>query len=106
MEYLLANERLVEAARAGDIGGIRAALADGATEGSLALDWAICRDMIDAVAYLLDRGFRPGHTGKILANSHTRALLKERLLKPGHEMEVYGLVDFGADSADHRDGGN
>jgi hypothetical protein len=51
-----ANKRLIEAVKAGDIGGIRALLADGADDLDLALIVAIRERHAQAAAYLLDSG--------------------------------------------------
>lgn len=51
-----ANHQLMEAARLGDIGGIRAALAKGADDLTHALLEAIQNECAQAVGYLIDNG--------------------------------------------------
>jgi hypothetical protein len=50
-----ANQKLIEAAKQGDIGGIRAALAEGATDLQTAFREAAFADQAVAASYLMDR---------------------------------------------------
>jgi len=54
----LANADLLEAAKSGDIGGIRSALSEGADALDRALVWACVNNQTLAASYLLDRGAR------------------------------------------------
>jgi hypothetical protein len=51
-----ANQKLIEAAKQGDIGGIRAALAEGATYLQTAFQQAAFADQAVAASYLMDQG--------------------------------------------------
>lgn len=122
-----AQERLRDAARRGDIGAIRAALADGAlldVDPDTPVAWACDAGHAQAVAYMLDRGGRATILDYVWASKHghedVMAVLRDhprgvaaaavakvdrmrRLLPAIHDPGEPAAGSFGAD---HRRGGN
>jgi ankyrin repeat protein len=87
-----ANHRLWNAARSGDIGGVRSALADGANNFGEALVEASRNNFLAAAAYLLDRG----------ADVHfSDDLPLRRAAEHGHAETVRLLLERGANIHAH-----